>query len=55
VTSRLVTDDLDAFSELACLRDFSLVFLPGHRGTFGNEESDKLGRQAPPKLLYNPE
>jgi ribonuclease HI len=46
VTSRLVAECLDALSELACLNEVTLVWVPGHCGVFGNEEADKLARQA---------
>jgi hypothetical protein len=55
VTSRLVAECLDALSELACLNEVTLVWVPGHRGLFGNEEADKLARQASAKLLLGPE
>jgi ribonuclease HI len=55
VTSRLVAECLDALSELAGLYDVTLVWVPGHCGIFGNEEADKLARQASAKPLLGPE
>jgi ribonuclease HI len=55
VTSRLVAECLDALSELAGLNEVSLFWMLGHRGVFGNEEADKLARQASAKLLLGPE
>jgi ribonuclease HI len=54
VFSRLVAECLDALSELACLNEVTLVWVPGHRGIFGNE-ADKLARQASAKPLLGPE
>jgi hypothetical protein len=36
VTSRLVAECLDALSKLAGLNEFTLVWVPGHCGIFGN-------------------
>jgi ribonuclease HI len=55
VTSRLVAKCLNALSELACLNEFTLVWVPRHRSAFGNEEADKLARQASAKPLLGPE
>jgi hypothetical protein len=46
---------LDALSELACLNEVTLFWVPGHRGFFGNEETDKLARQASAKQSLAPE
>jgi ribonuclease HI len=55
VTSRLVAECLDALSELAGLNEVTLVWVPGHCGILGNEEADKLARQASAKPLLGPE
>jgi hypothetical protein len=44
-----------SLSLLACLSEVPLVWLPGHRGIFCNEEADELARQASAKPLHNPE
>jgi ribonuclease HI len=54
VTSRLVTECLDALSELAGRNEVTLVWVPGHCGIFGNEEADKFARQASAKPLLGP-
>jgi ribonuclease HI len=46
VTSGLVAECLDALSALASLNTVTLVWVPGHYGISGNEEADKLARQA---------
>jgi hypothetical protein len=55
VTSRRVAECLDALSELACLNEVTLVWVPGHRDVFGKEEADKLARQTSDKQLRVPE
>jgi ribonuclease HI len=55
VTSRLVVECLNALSELAHQNEVTLVWVPGHCGIFGNEEADKLARQASTMLLLRPE
>jgi hypothetical protein len=46
VTLGLVAEYLDALSALASLNEVTLVWVPGHCGNPGNEEADKLARQA---------
>jgi ribonuclease HI len=55
VTSRLVAECLNALSEMACLNEVNLVWVLGQCGIFGNEEADKLARQASAKPLLGPE
>jgi hypothetical protein len=55
VTSGLVAECLDALSALASLNEVTLIWVPGHCGILGNEEADKLARQASAKLLCVPE
>jgi len=55
VTSRLVAECLDALTALARLNEVIIAWVPGHRGISGNEEADKLARQASAKPLLGPE
>jgi hypothetical protein len=55
VTSALVAECLDALSMLASLNEATLVWVLVHCGILGNEEADKLARQASATLLLGPE
>jgi hypothetical protein len=55
VTSGLVAECLDALSALVSLNEVTLIWVPGHCGILGNEEADKLARQASAMLLLGPE
>jgi hypothetical protein len=55
VTSGLVAECLDSLSALASLNEVTLIWVSGHCGILGNEEADKLARQASAKLLFGPE
>jgi len=55
VTSGLVAECLDALSVLASMNEVSLIRVPGHCGILGNEDADKLARQASATPLLGPE
>jgi ribonuclease HI len=52
VTSELVVECLNALSALAGLNKVTVVWVPGYSG---NEEADKLARQASAMPLTGPE
>jgi len=55
MTSGMVAECLGALSALASLNKVTLAWVPGHRGISGNEEADKLARQALATPLLGPE
>jgi len=55
VTSGLNAECLDALSALARLNEVTLAWVPGYRAISGNEEADKLVRQASAMPLRGPE
>jgi ribonuclease HI len=55
VTSRLFAVCLDALFALASLNEVTLVWMPEHQGILGNEQADKLARQASAMPILGPE
>ena len=55
VTSGLVAECLDALSVPAGMNEVNLIWVPGHCSICGNEEADKLARQASAIPLLGPE
>jgi hypothetical protein len=55
VFSGLVAEYVDAVSALASLNEVTLIWVPGQCVILGNEEADKLARQASAKPLLGPE
>ena len=54
MTSGLVAECLDALSVLAGMNEVNLIRVPGHCSIRGNEEADKLARQASAIPLLGP-
>jgi ribonuclease HI len=55
VTSNLVAECLNALSVLAGWNEVTLAWVPGHCSIPGNEEADRLARQASGLPLHGPE
>ena len=55
VTSGPVAECPDALSVLAGMNEINLIWVPGHCSIRGNEEADKLARQASAIPLLGPE
>jgi len=55
VTSGRIAECLDALTALASQNEITLAWVPGNRGIPGNEEFDKLVRQASATPLLGPE
>ena len=55
VTARLVAECQNALLALADRNEVTLTWVPGHQGILGNEEADKLARQASAIPLLRPE
>jgi len=54
VTSTLVAERLDALLALASHNEVTLVWVPEHQSILGNEQADKLARQASAMPILSP-